>query len=458
MHPPLRDSESTLMMLGGFMVHSDSSPQAIRRSFAGYVSQNILGMIGISAYVLADTFFISLAEGADGITALNLVLPLYSLIFAIGSMIAVGSATRFAISRARGDSDSDSYLFNALFFALVLGLLFTAAGILIPDRLIALLGGDPEIVRIGTPYTRLFLLFGPIFMWNYILNAFVRNDKNPSLAMAATLSSSMFNIVMDYVLMFPLDMGMSGAALATAISPLVGILVCSLHFLSRKNTLRLRAARPSVRKLLRSCQLGVPAFVGEISSGVTTTIFNFLILGLAGNVGVAAYGVVANNAMVATSIFNGIAQGSQPLLSRFHGRREHHALRQVLRLSLITTLCAALLVVLITNIATEPIVAMFNGEGNPEMAAYADTGVRLYFTGYLFAGFNIVGTGFLSATEAANWAFAASILRGFIAISVCAFVMAALFGMTGIWLAFPAAELITACMTALGIRRTVSRN
>lgn len=433
------------------MKQTAASP-SVGRTFIKYVSQNILGMLGISAYILADTFFIARAEGADGITALNLVLPLYSLIFAIGSMMAAGAATRFKILRARGRESADSYFPNALIFAVIFGLFFMALGIFAPGRLIRILGGDAKIAAIGTPYTRIFLLFAPFFMCNYICNAFVRNDGNPSLAMAATLSSNLFNIIMDYVLMFPLGMGMSGAALATAVSPVVGICICSSHFLSAKSTIRFRLAPPSVPMLLESCQLGIAAFVGEISSGITTIVFNFLLLHLAGNTGVAAYGVIANIAIVATALFNGIAQGSQPLNSEFYGKGDRQAVRKVLRLSFITALGIALAILLIANTLAPQIVSLFNHEQDAQMASYAVQGMKLYFTGYLFAGFNIVGTGFLSATASAKWAFITSVLRGFVLIIACAFLLASLLGITGIWLAFPAAELLTAGIMCLALK------
>ncbi len=428
----------------------------VERKFAKYVSQNILGMLGISAYVLADTFFISQAEGARGITALNLVLPIYSLIFAIGAMAGVGAATRFSIQRARKETDAEDYFANAILFTLVISVIFMLVGILGAEKLIALLGGDSEIVAVGVPYTRIFLLFTPFFMWNHIVGAFVRNDGNPSLAMVATLSSSLFNIVMDYVLMFPLQLGMAGAALATAFSPVVGIAVCSIHFFSGKSTIRFRwKVLPSVRQFLQSCQLGVAAFVGEISSGVSTVVFNFLILGLAGNEGVAAFGIVANTAIVATAFFNGISQGAQPMVSDYHGKGDRRSVQKTLRLSIGTALVLAILIVAVMNLAAPDIVAVFNSEGNAQLAAYAVEGVKLYFIGYLFAGFNIVGTGYLSATEAVVGAFVTSVMRGFAAIIVCAFLLAELWGMTGIWLAFPAAELLTAIAMVVAI---VKRN
>lgn len=419
--------------------------------FAKYVSQNILGMLGISAYILADTFFIARAQGANGIAALNLVLPLYSLIFAIGSMIGVGSATRFAICRARGDDKADRFFFNACVFAVLLSIIFILGGAFMPDKIISFLGGDETIVEVGITYTRIFMLFAPLFMLNYICNAFVRNDGNPLLAMMATLCSSLFNIVMDYVLMFPLHMGMAGAALATAFSPAVGVGICCIHFFSKKSTVRCIPVLPSIKRLVESCQLGVGAFVGEISSGVTTMIFNILILGLTGNVGVAAYGVVANTALVATSIFNGISQGTQPLLSDYYGRGDKASLKKIKNMSFLTAICCAVFIVLIINILSKQVVGIFNNEQNMQMAALADTGLRLYFAGFLFAGCNIVGIGYLSATEAAGWAFVVSIMRGFAAISVCAFTLSHFFGMNGVWLAFAAAELLTLVLLIIGM-------
>lgn len=422
--------------------------------FFQYVSQNILGMLGISAYILADTFFISKAGGAAGITALNLVLPVYSVMFALGSMMGVGSATRFKILRARKDETADDYFSNAVISAFFISLFFAFTGLSAPDKVLMFLGADAEILEVGISYTRIFMAFAPFFMWNYIWNAFVRNDGAPSLAMAATLSSSLFNVVMDYVFMFPLGLGMAGAALATAVSPVVGIMICSLHFFSKENTICFRKKLPSFGKLIHSCQLGIAAFVGEISSGVITFVFNSLLLSLAGNVGVAAYGVVANTAIVATSIFNGVSQGSQPLLSDFYGKGNQRAIREVFGLSIVLSLGLALLILVLSNTLAESIIGIFNSEHNQKMAEYALEGMKLYFIGFLFAGVNITGTGYLSATEAAGWAFFTSVLRGFVFITGCAFLLSQFFGMAGVWTAFPVAEFLSGLVVLYAVWKT----
>lgn len=426
---------------------------SITKQFAKYVTQNIFGMLGISCYIIADTFFIAKAAGANGITVLNLVLPIYSIIFAIGAMIGVGSATRFAILRAQREESAQYYFSNAVFFVWLVAIPFIFIGIFAPDKLIALMGGDETIVALGVGYARIFLLFTPFFMMNHVVSSFVRNDNEPSLAMAGTLAGSLSNIVFDYIFMFPLGMGLSGAALATAASPIISILICSTHFIGKKNTIRFRLTTPSLKKLWQSCQLGVSAFVGEISSGVTTAVFNFLILRLVGNVGVAAYGVIANFALVAVAIFNGVSQGAQPLVSTCYGEGNHKAVRKILKLGIGTAIALAVLVIAVVYGFTDAMVAVFNSENSVELASYAHTGMRMYFIGFLFAGFNIVGTGFLSATEQAKEAFFTSFLRGFAGIVACSLILSAILGLNGVWLSFLASELLTAVVMFLALKR-----
>ena len=424
------------------------------RQFFKYVIQNIFGMLGTSCYIIVDTFFIAKAAGADGITVLNLVLPFYSVIFAIGAMVGVGSATRFAILRAQGEPSAEKYFFNALSAVCIISIPFVLTGIFIPDKIIALMGGDPQIVALGIDYTRIFLLFTPFFMMNHVIAAFVRNDNAPSLAMAATLAGSLFNVVFDYIFMFPMGLGLAGAALATVASPIVSILMCGTHFLRKDSTVKVKICAPSVKRLSHSCQLGVSAFVGEISSGVITATFNFLVLGIAGNVGVASYGVVANYALVAVAMFNGVSLGAQPLVSRYYGQGDQRSVKQILKLGRMTALVLAVVLIGAVYGFTEELTQIFNSENSKQLAEYAHTGLRLYFIGFLFAGFNIVGTGFLSATEKAKEAFITSVLRGFVGIPVCSVLLSALLGLNGVWLAFPASELLTAAVMIFMLCKT----
>ncbi len=408
-----------------------------------YLLPNILAMIGTSCYILADTFFISLSQGPNGITALNLVLPLYGLIFALGSMIGIGSATRYALGKGSNAPDYHLYFSNSIAWTLLVGAVFVALGVAVPDGVLRLMGADNTILQVGHNYIRIVLCFAPLFMLNFTCTAFVRNDGAPRIAMAATLLSGLFNILFDYLLMFPLGLGMTGAALATGFSPVVSMSICLLHYLSPRNTIRLTPTLPSLRRLLSACQLGVVAFVGEMSSGVTTMVFNFILLHLAGNAAVAAYGIVANIALVGVALFNGISQGLQPLASACHGSGDTQGQSRIYRHSMFIGLCVSAVVVAVVVTFAGTLVAVFNSQHSAQLADYAIPGLRLYFLGFLFAGANIVKSGFYSATGRGRESSILALCRGVVAIVAFAFLLSHLFGITGVWLAFPAAELFT---------------
>ena len=424
----------------------------MRAEFFKYVLQNVAGMIGVSLYILADTYFISASAGADGITVLNLALPVYGVIYAIGAMISVGTATRFTIKRAQGQEEAEYYFTHALFWDLVFSIPLMMLGIFAPELVIKVMGGDPMIMRLGKDYFRIFLIGAPAFMMNSVFTSFARNDHAPTIAMTASLIGSLFNIVFDYILMFPMGMGMKGAALATMISPMITMAGCCVHYFGKKSTVKFRWRKPSVGLLVSCCQLGVSGFVGEMSSAVTTTIFNMLLLGIVGNIGVAAYGIVANLSLVAMAIFNGVAQGTQPLLSRCFGYGDQKGVRQILVWGIGVILAVEMVLVAGAWGFTDAFVAIFNSEGNETLRFYAFDALRLYFLGYLAAGLNTMLATYFSATEKAVPAFVASLLRGAIAISVCAIVMAAVWGINGVWLSFLAAEVITLAVSLVFLK------
>ena len=422
--------------------------RSMERQLRRYIAPNILAMVGTSCYVLADTFFISIAEGSNGITALNLVLPIYGLIFAIGSMIGIGSATRFSLCRSAGD-DGDAYFSNSVFWTLIISAVFVLSGIFFPDKILSLLGADEQIMSVGLPYTRIFLCFTPFFMLNYTFTAFVRNDNAPKLAMMATLLSGIFNIVFDYIFMFPMNLGMIGAALATGVSPIVSMSICMIHYMSKRNTIVFKKTLPSIKRLVSACSLGVVALVGELSSGITTLVFNFILLGLSGNTAVAAYGVIANIALVGTALLNGVSLGLQPVASTAHGRMDFESEKKVYKHALIIAECIAAVVVAAVFLFGDQLVAVFNSENSPELAAYASIGLRVYFVGFLIAAANMIRSGFYSATGKGVESSVIALSRGIVSISAMAFLLSRLFGVTGVWLAFPAAEIITLLISIL---------
>ncbi|CUO78361.1 MATE family efflux transporter [Eubacterium sp. am_0171] len=419
-------------------------------TFMKYVSANILGMIGLSCYILADTFFIARGVGADGLTALNLAIPAYSFINGLGLMIGMGGATRYSIAGGSGDTHSRKTVFTqALLFVTVLAALFFLAGLLFPYQIAALLGADESILPLTGIYLRILLMFAPMFMLNNLLICFVRNDKKPQLSMTAMLVGSLSNIVLDYVFIFPLGLGMAGAAFATGVAPVISMLILSRHFRRKENQFHLCRIRPRLKQIRDISALGVSALIVEVSSGIVMIVFNFLILKDSGNLGVAAYGILANIALVLISIFTGISQGIQPILSSCFGKKETKNVRSLLRYALTASVLFACISYGVTYFFSDGIVDLFNKERSPALHEIAVNGMHIYFTAFLFAGANIISAAYFSAVDKPGCAFLISCLRGFLFVLPLAFTLSALLGLNGIWLTVPAAEFMTTVVVLL---------
>ena len=423
--------------------------ERIGNLFLKYVSANVLGMIGYSCYILADTFFIARGIGADALAALNLVLPAYSLMNGTGLMIGMGAASRYTISSTKPEGTLHRTIFTqALYLAAFAAVIFSSGGIFLPDRVAAVLGANADTIGYATDYIRILLIFSPLFLGNNLLLSFVRNDGAPRLSMTGMIVGSLTNIVLDYVFIYPLGMGMTGAALATATAPVISMLIMSVHFIKKRNHFRPVRTRLSLVRWGDICTLGVSSLVTELSSGVVIIVFNYLILGLNGNTGVAAYGILANIALVLVSIYTGIGQGVQPIVSRYAGKDGEEQRRSLRRYALATSLSFALLSYLLIAVFAVPLAELFNREHDPILTDIASNGMRIYFVSLFFSGINIVAAAFLSSADRPKQAFVISILRGFVLIIPVAWILSVLFGLTGIWMAVPVTEAIV-CALAL---------
>lgn len=417
----------------------------ILREFAKYTTLNVLGMLGLSCYILADTFFVSQGLGTNGLTALNLAIPVYSFLNGCGLMLGMGGANRYAIQKSRGEEQAASQTFtHTILLAVGFAVLFFSLGAGCSGAITRLLGADAAVFPMSKTYLQVILLFSPVFLLNNVLLCFVRNDGAPQRSMLAMLGGSLSNVVLDYVFIFPCGMGIFGAVLATGLAPVISILILSPYFIRGKNGFRLLKCRPSRAVIASIFSGGLPSLITEVSGGVVMIVYNSIILRLAGNVGVAAYGVIANLSLVVIAIYTGIAQGIQPLLSRSHGRGDAPRANRVLRYAMISMLLLSIGIYALMFFAAPQITAVFNSEQNRSLASIAMKGLRIYFSGCVFAGWNIILCVYFTATEYARPAHMVSFLRGFLLIIPMALLLAAVGGMTGIWAAFPVTELLSA--------------
>ena len=423
------------------------SPGEFRR----YAAPGVLGMIGISCYILADTFFVAKGTGSLGLAALNIAIPAYNLMNGLGLMVGVGGATHYSLCRAQGDAaEADRTFTHTLLLGLCIALVFVLTGTFGVVPLSRLLGANAETLDMTAVYLRLLLCFAPFFVTNNIMIAFVRNDGEPGRAMAGMIAGSLFNIVFDWVFIFPCGLGMFGAALATGASPLVSLLVLSGHLRRPSRGFHLRRERLRPRLLPRICAPGLSSLVSELASGITLLLINLVLLRIAGNTAVAAYGVIANLALVETAIFTGLSTGVQPLISRSAEADR----RRLLRWTVTTALVISALMYVLVFVFASPITAVFNSEHDPALAACAVPGLRFYFAGFLAACINIIAAAYFSAAGQASRGFIISLVRSIIAIPPVLFALSALLGVTGVWLTFPAVEALACVLSLLFILRS----
>ena len=279
--------------------------KTLLKEFSQYVILNICGIIGLSCYILADTFFISNGLGANGLTALNLAIPIYSFVHGSGLMFGMGGATKYSIYRGQKEyKNADKSFSSTIYIMSALAVMFMLTGILFSSQLTRLLGADKNVYHMTKTYLQVILLFAPAFMANDTLICFVRNDGNPKLSMIGMLTGSFSNIILDYIFIFPLKMGIFGAVLATGLAPVISLIVLSKHWLTKQNQFHFVRIKPSFRLIGTIISLGVPA----------------------------------NLSLVVISIYTGIAQGTQPILSRVYGYGEHESQKQILKYALKTML------------------------------------------------------------------------------------------------------------------------
>lgn len=316
--------------------------QSCKKDFIHCTVLSVLGMLGVSCYILADTFFVSKGLGAEGLTALNLAIPIYNLIHGTGLMLGMGSAIRFTVCKSQKNENAMNAVYtNCIWLAVLASTAFFLLGFLFSGRLAVLLGADARVLAMTDTYLKWLLIFAPAFIMNDVLLCFVRNDGAPGLSMIAMLVGSFANILLDYVFIFLVDMGIFGAILATGLSPVISVIMLLPRWLQKKNTFHFTTA--SLRKgiVKQIVSLGFPSFLSQFASAMVMITFNSLILAITGNIGVAAYGIVANISLVIAAVFTGIAQGIQPLISQFYGTGHDKEARTILRYAIITMLLTA---------------------------------------------------------------------------------------------------------------------
>ena len=404
----------------------------------------MIGTIGLSLYIFADTYFMSYYAGPLGLTALNIAIPIYGIIIGLGYMLGVGGGINFSYSAAKKNYDKANEFFSvSITYAIGIGIFLSILGLLFSKNISQLLGANSESLEMTNIYVKTIMAFSVFFVLNNTVVTFLKYDDNPNLAMIALLLSSLFNIVGDYVFMEYFNLGVFGAALATGMSPIVSLLISLRHFIKKEGILEFQKISYKFHEFLEIIKLGTSTFVYELSQGLVTLVFNYLILGISGNIGIAAYGIITNIGAIIMSMFNGLQQGMQPIISHAHGRKDTFGEREYFKYGTVFAIILSAVVYIGSVLKIDGLIGIFNSQDLEILYNLAKSGIILYFIGFFPHGLNISLIAYKNATNNPRLSFILSIARGSVFILLFAIVLSQYLGMTGIWLSFPLAEIAT---------------
>lgn len=409
---------------------------------------SIVMMIFTSIYSVVDGLFVSNFVGKTPFAAINLIMPILIILGALGFMIGTGGSAIVAKTLGEGDPVRANRYFSMLVYTTVVGgAVLAAAGELSLLLVSELLGAEGAMLQDCILYGRIILAALPAFMLQNVFQSFMITAEKSRLGLAVTVAAGLTNMVLDFVFIVPLGWGLAGAAIATAISQVIGGAVPIVYF-ARKNDslLRLTKAKFEGRILLRTCTNGSSELMSNISASIVTMLYNFQLMRLAGEDGIAAYGVVMYVNFVFSAIFIGYSIGAAPVIGYHYGAQNHAELKNLFRRSLVLVVISGVAMTVLAELLAQPLTHVFVGY---DAGLYALTvrGFMLYSISFLVSGVNIFGSAFFTALNNGLVSAAISFLRTLVFQVAAVLLLPLLLGIDGIWLAIVTAELLALAVT-----------
>ena len=405
---------------------------------------SVIMMIFTSVYCIIDGLFISNVAGHTSFAAINLIFPFLQITGGIGFMLGTGGTALVSKLLGEGRSDRANSVFTMLTtITAIAGATIGCIGIVFTEQIAIFLGADEVLLPYCVVYARIILLALPAFMLQNLFQSFLVAAERPKVGLATTLVAGFTNIVLDALLIVVFDLGIVGAAIATALAQVVGGVVPLIYFVfSRTSILKFSRFRLDLHAILQASLNGSSELVTNISMSVVSMIYNFKLMQLIGQDGVSAYGVVMYVSFVFVAIFLGYAIGISPVVGYNYGAQNRAELKSIFRKSVILIGIVSVSLALIAFAFCEPLSAVFVGwEGAIfEITSYA---FRCYSYAVIFSGICIFTSAFFTALNNGAVSATVSFLRMFLFQVVCVLVLSAIFGINGVWYSLFVAEALS---------------
>ncbi|PKM66956.1 MAG: multidrug transporter MatE [Firmicutes bacterium HGW-Firmicutes-2] len=398
----------------------------------------IASMMFMAFYQIVDGIMVGRRLGPEALASINLLYPIIALIVGLAVMIGTGGNTRLAVLLGAGKiTQARQTLGLITLLGTILGILGGLGIYLFFPWIIRFLGASGNLAADAGDYLRSLSPFFTSMILLFILEQSVRNDGKPNLATIVMACAALLNIILDYLFLFIFDYGIVGAALATGISKSLGASFFIVYFIKKslKNIPGLYFAYPkAVRETLKSISTnGSSEFFGSLAVGVTTWLFNYKLLLLAGSLGIAAFALVQFILMIASAIFMGIGAGIQPIISYNHGAKLNKRVWSIITQSIVASLIIAVALVIILQFSTIPLVSFFIKD-HPEALRLTLEATEWIRWSIIFMPIGIIGSICFTSIEQAGPSILIALSRGLILTVIGLLVFSRLLGLTGIWL------------------------
>ncbi len=414
-----------------------------KKVFYHYLIPSICSTLVNSIYILVDTLIIGQGVGAEGISALNIFLPFYSIYMGIGLMFGIGAGILMSTEDGVGNTEkSKKYFITSILCVSLVAIILTLVSSFNLRKISYMLGANKSSIDLVMEYGRYIVYSTPIFIYTNFLGPIVRNRKEPNLCMVAVLLGAGLNIVLDYIFVFPMQMGMKGAAMATVIGSITTSLVLLTHFIKKKNRIKICINGISFDMVKKIISCGSSSFFMEVASGFVIFIFNIQILKYIGENGIVVYGIISNCIIVGTSLFNGIAQATQPVIATNHGADEVERIKNVLKYAMYTTITIGIILFSIIFIFTKKVILIFV-KADESIINMGIPSIRMYLSAFCIMNVNILMCNYFQSIGKEKISVSISIVRGFLLNIILVLIMPLVLGGNGLWLVVPLTEVIT---------------
>ena len=387
-----------------------------------YVLPTILSQCAFFLFTIVDGIFVGHGVGTDALGAVNLAMPFIMIISSAFMLTTIGGVTITAIRIGRKDFEGANNAFmHALLCTLAFSAFFTVAGTFFRRPLAALLGADGVYAGMVSEYLLWYSVFTVPSAFAAALQGFGRNDGAPVFVMISTIVSTLLNIFLDWLFVFPLKMGIGGAAIATGLSQTASFVIIGSHFARKRGTLRIKKFSYDNRLMLKVLKRGFPEMLSQLTTPITIFCMNIVIAKYIGNDGINAYSIVGYIISFAFAVFIGVSEGMQPLFGQSYGDKNDGDLRYYRKAGLIWSLCGSIFVYIFIVIAAIP----------------------KYGWSFLFGAMNTIVSAYLYSTKRTREAAVVNILRGFIFTPLCVVMLSWLSGGGIVWFTVGIAEAVT---------------